>query len=70
MRFIPSREDVDPMNDPYRTGNTLQWEAVEGVGPGQVLVVDSRENTGAASAGDMLITRAMHRGAAGLGTRA
>ena len=68
MRFIPSREDVDPMNDPYRTGNTLQWEAVEGVGPGQVLVVDSRENTGAASAGDMLITRAMRRGAAGFVT--
>lgn len=68
MRFIPSREDVDPLDDPYRTGNTLQWEAVEQVGAGQVLVVDSRENTSAASAGDMLITRAMCRGAAGFVT--
>lgn len=64
MRFIPAREDVDPMDDPYRTGNTLQWEAVESVRPGQVLVVDSRSDTQAASAGDMLVTRAMKRGAA------
>lgn len=64
MRFIPSREDVDPMGDPYRTGNLLQWEAVESVGPGQVLVVDSREDTRAASAGDILLLRAMRRGAA------
>src|SRR3954468_18004306 len=25
MRFIPMREDVDGL-DPYRSGNTLQWE--------------------------------------------
>ncbi|MFC5830665.1 hypothetical protein [Nonomuraea insulae] len=64
MRFIPSREDIDPLDDPYRTGNRLQWEAVESLSPGQVLVVDSRDDTRAASAGDMLITRAMRRGAA------
>jgi regulator of RNase E activity RraA len=68
MRFIPSREDVDPMGDPYSTGNTLQWEAVEGVGAGQVLVVDSRDDTSAASGGDILLTRAMCRGAAGFVT--
>ena len=28
MRFIPMREDVDGL-DPYRSGNTLQWEAFE-----------------------------------------
>jgi regulator of RNase E activity RraA len=64
MRFIPSREDVDPMGDPYRTGNTLQWEAVETVGEGQAIVVDSRDDVTSASAGDMLVTRAMKRGAA------
>jgi regulator of RNase E activity RraA len=68
MRFIPAREDVDPLGDPYRTGNVLQWEAVERVGPRQVIVVDSRGDTSAASAGDMLITRAMNRGAAGFVT--
>jgi regulator of RNase E activity RraA len=68
MRFIPSREDIDPMDDPYRTGNVLQWEAVESVGPRQVVVVDSRSDVSAASAGDMLLTRAMKRGAAGFVT--
>ena len=28
MRFIPAREDVNAP-DPYRSGNTLQWEAFE-----------------------------------------
>jgi len=65
MRFIPSREDIDPLDDPYRTGgNTFQWDAIENLNPGQVLVVDSREDVRAASAGDILLTRAMCRGAA------
>lgn len=68
MRFIPSREDVDPMDNPYRTGNVLQWEAMERVGAGQVIVVDSREDIRAASGGDILLSRAMYRGAAGFVT--
>ena len=40
MRFIPAREDVNSP-DPYRSGNTLQWEAIEEVPPGHVIVVDS-----------------------------
>jgi regulator of RNase E activity RraA len=67
MRFIPAREDVNPL-DPYRSGNTLQWEAIENVPPGQVIVVDSGGDTSAASGGDMLMTRAMVRGAAGFVT--
>ncbi|GGC36696.1 ribonuclease activity regulator RraA [Brevibacterium sediminis] len=68
MRFIPAREDVDPLGDPYRTGNVLQWQAVESIGERQVIVVDSRNDISAASAGDMLITRARERGAAGFVT--
>jgi regulator of RNase E activity RraA len=67
MRFIPTREDVNPL-DPYRSGNTLQWESIENVPPGHVIVVDSRGDTSAASGGDMLMTRAMVRGAAGFVT--
>ena len=63
MRFIPAREDVNAP-DPYRSGNTLQWEAIEAVPPGQAIVVDSRGDTRAASGGDMLMTRAWKRGAA------
>jgi regulator of RNase E activity RraA len=67
MRFIPAREDVNTL-DPYRSGNTLQWDAIESVPPGQVLVVDSRGDTSAASGGDMLMTRAWKRGVAGFVT--
>jgi regulator of RNase E activity RraA len=67
MRFIPMREDVDTL-DPYRSGNTLQWEAFESVPPGHVLVVDSYGNTSAASGGDMLMTRAWKRGVAAVVT--
>jgi len=67
MRFIPAREDVNTL-DPYRSGNTLQWEAIEDVPPGHVIVVDSRGDTRAASGGDMLMTRAWKRGAAGFVT--
>jgi regulator of RNase E activity RraA len=67
MRFIPAREDVNTL-DPYNSGNTLQWEAIEGVPPGYVIVVDSRGDATAASGGDMLMTRAMKRGAAGFVT--
>jgi regulator of RNase E activity RraA len=67
MRFIPTREDVNTL-DPYRSGNTLQWESIENVPPGHVIVVDSRGDASAASGGDMLMTRAMVRGAAGFVT--
>jgi regulator of RNase E activity RraA len=67
MRFIPAREDVNTL-DPYNSGNTLQWEAIENVPPGHVIVVDSRGDASAASGGDMLMTRAMKRGAAGFVT--
>jgi regulator of RNase E activity RraA len=63
MRFVPTREDVDTL-DPYRSGNTLQWEAFETVPPGHGLVIDSYQNDSAASGGDMLMTRAWKRGAA------
>ena len=67
MRFIPMREDVDGL-DPYRSGNTLQWDAFEALQPGQVLVVDSYRTATAASGGDMLMTRAWKRGAAAVVT--
>jgi regulator of RNase E activity RraA len=37
MRFIPAREDVNTL-DPYRSGNTLQWDAIENVPAGHVIV--------------------------------
>src|SRR3954449_2849761 len=45
-----------------------QRKAIESVGPGQVLVMDCRGQGRAASAGGILATRLMKRGAAGLVT--
>ena len=70
MRFIPTREDIDTYDTltPHPNPDNLQWEAVERIGPGQVLVVDSRNDMRAATAGNMLLTRMMVKGAAGVVT--
>src|SRR4051794_41920239 len=64
LRMIPAREDVDTYTTltPYPNPANLQWEAVENIGPGQVLVIDSRNDPRAASAGAMLPTRLKVRG--------
>lgn len=66
LRFIPSREDKDwDLGDLHkRGGDNIQWEAVEAIGAGQVLVIDSRGDPRAASAGHMLMTRMMRKGVA------
>lgn len=66
LRFIPSREDKDwDLGDLAKRGeDNLQWEAVEAIGAGQVLVIDSRNDARAASAGNMLMTRMLRRGVA------
>ncbi|MFF3568608.1 ribonuclease activity regulator RraA [Nocardia jiangxiensis] len=67
MRFIPAREDIDTLDSLHGPEN-LQWIGVESLQPGQVLVIDSRSDISAASAGDMLVTRALHKGAAAVVT--
>jgi hypothetical protein len=44
MRFIPMREDVDGL-DPYRSGNTLQWEAFEALPSCAAAVLHPRKRT-------------------------
>lgn len=65
LRMIPAREDIDTYDTltPYPNEMNLQWEAVERIGKGQVLVIDSRNDPRAASAGAMLPTRLKVRGA-------
>ncbi|MFE5702793.1 hypothetical protein [Rhodococcus koreensis] len=63
MRFIPAREDIDTLESLHGPDN-LQWIGVEALEEGQVLVIDSRDDISAASAGDMLVTRALHKKAA------
>lgn len=70
LRFIPSREDKDwdHSHTSRRGEDNMQWEAFEAVGPGQVLMIDSRNDPRAASAGDILITRLMRKGVAAVVT--
>jgi len=67
MRFIPSREDVDNMAA-YARPDHVQRRAIEECPAGAVLVIDSRGDARAASAGDLLIARLKARGAAGIVT--
>lgn len=65
MRFIPAREDIDTYGTMTTkpNGDNLQWQGVEQIQPGDVLVIDSRNDPAAASAGNILVTRLLARGA-------
>lgn len=67
LRYIPAREDRNPMSI-FRDPAHPQRVAIETCPPGAVLVMDSRKQANAASAGDILITRLMMRGGAGVVT--
>jgi regulator of RNase E activity RraA len=67
LRYIPAREDIDQLGAFEGRGHP-QREAIEGCAPGQVLVMDARRDASAATGGDILMTRLMVRGAAGIVT--
>jgi regulator of RNase E activity RraA len=67
LRFIPAREDLDQLGAFEGRGHP-QREAIEACPPGQVLVMDARRDASAATGGDILLTRLMVRGAAGIVT--
>ncbi len=63
LRYVAMREDVvaadtAPLNE--------QKLAIETIGPDEVLVMDARREAGAGTIGDILATRALQRGAAGI----
>ncbi len=67
LRYIPAREDLNPI-EIFRDPKHLQRVAVEECPKGSVMVIDSRKNARAASAGSILATRLMVRGAEGIVT--
>jgi regulator of RNase E activity RraA len=67
LRYMPAREDLNPINV-FLDRNHPQRQAVEQCPEGAVLVIDSRKDARAASAGGILVTRLMKRGAAGVVT--
>ena len=67
LRYIPAREDRNQLSV-FRNPDHPQRKAIEDCPPGHVLVMDSRKDARQASAGDILITRLMMRGGAGVVT--
>jgi len=67
LRYMPAREDRNQLVE-FRNPKHPQRHAVETCPPGYVVVMDSRKNPSAASAGDILVTRLMVRGVAGVVT--
>ncbi len=67
LRYIPAREDLNPLAV-FQDRDHPQRKAVETCPPGAVLVMDSRKDPRAASAGGILVSRLMKRGVAGVVT--
>jgi regulator of RNase E activity RraA len=67
LRYIPAREDLNPLSV-FQSRAHPQRKAIEDCPPGAVMVIDSRKDARAASAGSILVTRLMKRGVAGVVT--
>lgn len=67
LRYIPAREDLNQLSV-FQNPDHPQRAAVEQCPAGFVLVMDSRKDARAASAGSILVSRLMVRGVAGVVT--
>lgn len=67
LRYMPAREDLNTLAV-FRDRGHPQRKAVEECPPGAVLVMDSRKDARAASAGAILVGRLLARGVAGVVT--
>ncbi len=67
LRYMPAREDLNGL-EVFRDRAHPQRKAIEDCPAGAVMVIDSRKDPRAASAGGILITRLMVRGVTGVVT--
>lgn len=67
LRYMPAREDRNELSV-FQNPDHPQRAAVEQCPEGHVMVMDSRKDPRAASAGDILVKRMMKRGLAGVVT--
>lgn len=65
LRYVPLREDILKAD---RAELNAQKRAVETIGPGEVLVMDAREQPFAGTIGDILAARVLARGGTGIVT--
>ena len=68
LRYMPAREDLNP-HDVFRDPAIRSAARWRNCPAGAVLVIDSRKDARAASAGGILVTRLMVRGVGGRGDR-
>lgn len=66
LRYVPMREDL--VDELYDNTKNVQRIAVESIGQDDILVIDARGDTRAATLGNILATRLLARGARGLVT--
>lgn len=67
LRYIPAREDLNQLSV-FQDPKHPQRDAIERCPAGAVMVIDSRKDARAASAGSILVTRLQVRGCAGIVT--
>jgi len=67
LRYIPAREDLNGI-EVFKDRSHPQRKAIDECPAGAVLVIDSRKDARAASAGGILVGRLMARGVAGVVT--
>jgi regulator of RNase E activity RraA/2-keto-4-pentenoate hydratase/2-oxohepta-3-ene-1,7-dioic acid hydratase in catechol pathway len=63
VSYLPLREDLSPAKS---AGLNAQKQAVDSIGPGEVLVIGARGELNAGTIGDILALRVQVRGAAGI----
>jgi regulator of RNase E activity RraA len=67
LRFVPAREDLDSLAN-YALDTNLHRRAIEECPAGAVLVIDAHGSREGSSMGDMMATRLVSRGVAGVVT--
>ena len=67
LRYVPAREDFDT-GVTFDNETNIQRVAIERVDAGEILVIDARGDTSAATMGNILAARLRARGAAGIVT--
>lgn len=67
LRYMPAREDLNPVSV-FQDPKHPQRDGVERCPEGAVMVIDSRKDARAASAGSILVSRLIAKGCAGIVT--
>lgn len=65
LRYVPAREDLATVEALASPDHPQRW-LVEQIGPGEVLVIDAQGDQRAGTLGEILATRMMQRGCAGI----